>query len=119
MILPIQLILVGFLLFAISRVYLRAREGTLKLGEILFWGSLFAIAIFGVIDPNFTNYVANILGIGRGADVVVYISIVLLFYLIFRTNVMLENIRHEITKLVREIALQNDAPSSKKKPKKQ
>ena len=85
------------------------------MGEILFWGSLFSVAIVGVFDPKFTNFLAQQLGIGRGVDVVLYVSVVLLFYLIFRTNVMLEDTRHEITKLVREIALQNESKVSKKK----
>lgn len=113
---PIQLLLITFLVFAISRVYLRGREGTLSAGEFMFWGGLFSLAVVGVIDPHFTGYVAKQLGIGRGADVVIYFSLVLLFYLIFRTNVMIENLRHEITKLVREIALLEKPP--KKPPSK-
>jgi len=117
MVLPIQILLLVFLLFAISRVYLRAREGALRFGEILFWASIFALAIVGVVDPKFTNFLAVQLGIGRGVDLVLYLSIVLLFYLIFRTNVMLEDTRHEITKLVRKIALEEkkDKPHKKKK----
>jgi hypothetical protein len=105
MIQPIQIILFLFLSFAISRVYLRAKEGTLKIGEILFWGGLFTLATVGIFDPRFTTFAAKQLGIGRGVDVVLYLSIILLFYLIFRTNVMMENLHHEITKLVQEIAL--------------
>lgn len=115
---PIQLILVVFLVFAISRVYLRAREGTLSIGEIMFWVGIFTAAVVGVIDTNFLSFIATQLGIGRGADVAVYISIVLLFYLIFRTNVMIENLRHEITQLVRVIALMEAEDKLKQKPKK-
>lgn len=117
MILPIQLLLLVFLFFAISRVYLQVKQGNFRTGEILFWIGLFAVAIFGVIDPGFTTYLANQLGIGRGADVVVYLSIVLLFYLVFRTNVLLEDLRHEITKVVREVALK-EANKTKRTPKK-
>lgn len=118
MVTPIQILLSIFLVFAVSRVYLQAQKGGLHFGELLFWGSLFSVAIVGVFDPKFTNFLAEQLGIGRGVDVVLYISVVLLFYLIFRTNVMLEDTRHEITKLVREIALQNEMKSTKKEKKK-
>jgi len=37
--------------------------------------------------------------------VVVYASILLMFYLIFRTNILLENLRHDLTELVRKLAL--------------
>jgi hypothetical protein len=111
---PIQILLILFLLFAISRVVLRHKDGNLTLGEFLFWFGLFAFALIGVVEPAFTSYVAQTLGIGRGADVVVYASIALLFYLIFRTNIHLEETRHEITKLVRLIALNQKETKSKK-----
>jgi len=113
---PIQVILIPFLFFALSRVYLRAKDRALSRGEGIFWGSLFFLAVTGVLDPGFTNYLARQLGIGRGADVVIYFSLVLLFYLNFRTNVHLENARHEITRLTREIALR-DYHETKKKPR--
>ena len=116
MIQPIQIVLIPFLFFAISRVYLRAREGTLTPGAGMFWISLFFAAIVGIIDPNFTNYLANQFGIGRGADLVVYFSLVLLFYLIFRTNVMIEDTHHEITKLIQQLALQDTQSTKPGKP---
>ena len=101
----IQLLLLIFLLFAISRVILRFRGGQIKLTEFGFWGALFATAIVVVLYPTETTKLANSLGIGRGVDLVVYASIVLLFYLVFRIYVMLEDIRNETTEVVRKFAL--------------
>ena len=112
---PIQIVLLVFLLFAISRVVLRLKDGNLKTGEFYFWFSIFGFAIVGVIDPGFTTYLAQLLGIGRGADVVIYASLALLFYLIFRTNIHLEETKHEITKLVRLLALQEQTEVVDKK----
>jgi len=111
---PIQIILSLFLIFALSRVWLRVKDSNLTPGAFLFWFGLFTFALVGVIEPDFTNYAAKFLGIGRGADVVIYASIALLFYLIFRTNIMLENIRSEITEAVRLFALKE---ASRKNPK--
>lgn len=115
MVLPIQILLIVFLLFALSRVFIQSRVGGLKTGEVLFWISLFSLAIVGVVDPGFLGYLASQLGIGRGADVAIYLSIVLLFYLIFRTNVLMEDLRHEITKVVREVALREVVKNQKTK----
>ena len=103
--LPVQIIFALFLLFAVSRVLLRLKDGTLTINNFLFWTGLFTLAIIGVVKPELTTIVADKLGINRGSDVVVYASILLLFYLIFRTNILLENLRHDLTKLVRMIAL--------------
>lgn len=101
----IQGFLITFLLFAISRAILQLKTGNLTKKGFFFWLCLFIIAIIGVAQPQWTAKIAKFLGIGRGADVVVYLSIVLLFYLVFRLYVFLEDIRHEISELVRQISL--------------
>jgi len=82
----IQILLLAFVIFAISRVYLRLKEN----------------------------------GVGRGVDIIVYISLALLFYLVFRIYVMIEDLRHQITYIIREIALSGSSKIRKnhKKPKK-
>lgn len=74
----------------------------------VFWILIWILAIVAVIKPDLTQKIANELGIGRGVDAAIYISIVLLFYLNFRSNVSVENLRHEITKLTREIAISRE-----------
>lgn len=103
--LPVQIIFGGFLIFAVSRVILRLKDGTLSLKNFIFWTGLFIVALVGVINPELTSVAARVLGINRGSDGVVYASILLLFYLIFRTNILLENLRHDLTELVRKLAL--------------
>ena len=102
---PVQIIFGLFLIFAVTRVLLRLKDGTLSLSNFIFWAGLFVVALIGVIKPELTTLVAQKLGINRGSDVVVYASILLMFYLIFRTNILLENLRHDLTELVRKLAL--------------
>jgi len=103
--LPIQILLSIFLVFAASRVVLRVKEGNISFGFFLFWFGLWILAGFAIINPGSTTYLAKQIGIGRGTDAVIYASLVLLFYLLFRTNVIIENLKHEITKLTTEIAI--------------
>lgn len=103
--LPIQILLLTFLFFAFSRVILRYREGTIPLGMFLFWVAIWALATVSIISPDFTTFVAKKAGIGRGADAVIYAALIVAFYLIFRLSVALENLRNEITKVIREVAL--------------
>ncbi len=109
-----------FLLFAFTRVFLRLREGTISPGMFLFWSGIWILASVGVIEPGFTTWVANRIGIGRGVDAIIYISLLLLFYLMYRTNVFIENLRHEITELTRKIALEqkNELKQAKKNRRK-
>jgi hypothetical protein len=103
--LPVQIIFGVFLLFAVSRVVLRLKDGSLSVKNFVFWTAIFILALIGVINPELTSIAAKALGINRGSDGVVYASILLLFYLIFRTNILLENLRHDLTELVRKLAL--------------
>ncbi|OGV90840.1 hypothetical protein A3A66_00645 [Microgenomates group bacterium RIFCSPLOWO2_01_FULL_46_13] len=105
----VQLILLFLIGFTGTRVLLRLKEGKLAAGAFLFWIVVWGGAFVVVLFPTFTTKAAQILGVGRGADAVTYLSIVVLFYLVFRTNVELENVRHEITELVRQIALSRTA----------
>lgn len=97
-----------FIIFALSRVYLQFKNRQLKLSGFVFWMLLFTTAVIGTILPDELTRFANALGIGRGVDFVIYASIALLFYLVFRLYVYLEEVRHEITDVVRKIALRED-----------
>lgn len=112
----IQILLLALVIFALSRVYLRAKEKVLSPRAAFFWFLVWTGALVGITLPTTTTKIAEFFGVGRGVDVIVYISLVLLFYLVFRIFVMIEDLRHEITSLVRDIALAN--PSKKKRPKK-
>ena len=89
----IQTFLSFFLLFVLSRVVMQVRQGKLAFGSFLFWTGLFIFALAGVLSPEFTSSVARFFGIGRGTDIVIYLSIALLFYLIFRLSIALEEVR--------------------------
>lgn len=112
MLTTIQIVLLIFILFAISRVYLRAKEKIFSTKTAMFWYLIWITGLVGVLLPKTTTKLAGIFGVGRGVDVIVYIALALLFYLVFRIYVMIEDLRHEITYLVREIALQRSQRGS-------
>lgn len=110
----IQVFLLFFIIFAISRVVLQLKQGNLTVLAFSFWLIIFFAALIGILDPRLTGMIARLLGIGRGADAIIYISIAVLFYLVFRLSIAIENLRHEISKLVREIALSDKAKKGRK-----
>lgn len=114
----IQTVLLIFLLFAISRVILRFKGGALSLRGFAFWTGLFSFALVAVLLPQLTGDLAKAIGIGRGVDAVIYSSLVLIFYLIFRLHIFIEDIKHEITTLIRKLAMQEvDRKNAKKTSK--
>ncbi|MEK7580993.1 MAG: DUF2304 family protein [Patescibacteria group bacterium] len=117
MLTSIQIILILFIIFALSRVILRLREKVISTLTAVFWSAIWLAAFAGILLPKTTTKIAEFFGVGRGVDVIVYLSLALLFYLVFRVYVMIEDIRHEITEIVRLVALKN-TPKKKKSSKK-
>ena len=103
----IQIIVVLFILFAVSRVFLRFKEKSITLGEFFVWTFIWLAIGVVVLLPHTASLIAHFLGVGRGADAIIYLSLIVLFYGLFRIYVKLEFIEHEITQVVRKIALNN------------
>ena len=118
MLTTIQIFLLAFVLFAFSRVLFRHRDKVISTRVTLFWSIIWIAAIIGILLPKTTTSIAQIFGIGRGVDIIVYVSLTLLFYLVFRIYVMIEDIRHEITQVIREFGLKNSSPGNSKKSSK-
>jgi hypothetical protein len=104
MITIIQVLMILFALFAWSRAALRLRDKDIPIGEFIFWSVIWVGVITFAILPGFLGNISTILGIGRATDLAIYISIVVLFYMVFRIYVKVDGQSQEITKLVREIS---------------
>ena len=114
-----QLLFSLFVLFALSRAILRFKESKISIISLIGWAVLWLLVEIIIWIPDSTTHIAKMLGIGRGADLLIYVSIVTLFYLIFRIYIKLEDIERQITHLTRKIALQNiSSPKKFKRHKK-
>ena len=113
----IQIILVLFIFFALTRVILRLRDKIISPKMAIFWSAIWLAALTGVLLPKTTTELASIFGVGRGVDVIVYISLALLFYMVFRIYVMIQDVRQEITSIIRKVALENASKTTRKTPK--
>jgi hypothetical protein len=108
----IQYLLIFLVLLMIVRVTRKWKQGLLGLRDLFFWVAFWIAAGIIVVLPEVTNFFARLFGIGRGADLVIYLSIVLIFYIIFQIMVRIEKIERNITKIVREMALGQENLSS-------
>lgn len=101
----IQILLTIFFLFALAKVVGRWRADDLRMADMVWWLLFWVAAIIVVLLPNSTATLAKLVGIGRGADLVVYVALVLIFFIIFRLIIKIELLNKDITKLVRKISL--------------
>lgn len=103
----IKYLLIVLIILIISRVILRFREKSLGFREFIFWLLFWVSAGAVVLIPDATGVIAERLGIGRGADLVIYLSLVAIFYLLFRIQIQQKKTERQITELVRKITLDN------------
>ncbi|HOY55864.1 MAG TPA: DUF2304 domain-containing protein [bacterium] len=101
----IQIIISIFIFFVLWRLIGRFKKADLKISEFMGWLLFWLVAGVAVWVPNFLTSLANLVGIGRGADLVLYLGMILVFYFIFRIYTRLEKMERNITKIVRQDAL--------------
>jgi len=100
-----QLVIVLFVIFAWSRAYLAFKKSKITVYEFIFWCVVWLSVIVVIVIPNLATRLAALFGISRGVDLFIYVGILLLFYLIYRIYVRLENMRMDVTKVVREVSI--------------
>ncbi len=109
----IGIILIVFAIFALSRVFLRFRDHSLGIAGVFFWTVVWVLLIFVAVFRESVSIQIAGLGLGRAMDVILAISVALIFYLIFRIYVRLDNHERNFTELTRVIALNNKKKKQK------
>ena len=94
---------------ATMAVFLRLRSSrTRALTNIL--ALIFAVfAVMAILFPEWTTRVANLIGIGRGADLLLYCLVIVVIFMVVNNNLRRQAADKRFAKVVRHISLM-DAP---------
>lgn len=96
---------VAFALLVILRTYGQYKKELVSRYWLLAFSSVWVLIAAAAIVPHVTDDVAQRVGVERGADMLVYIAVLVLLYAVYRLFVRVQKINEEITELVRQIAL--------------
>jgi len=99
---PIQIVLV-LLLLLISFVFLSRLRSSSRNRILIFILALTGILM--VMMPDLTTTLAQILGVGRGADLITYFSLVGIFFILLLIYSKLRELDAAITSIVRTVAI--------------
>ncbi len=113
MLIIFQIIFILFVLFAMASVIMRRKDGVLGPKATLFWLLFWLVVGLVIIWPDIVQNLADRVGIGRGVDVVMYASIALLFFLVFKMNVKIEGVKRDLTRVVRDESLEENSKLQK------
>ena len=104
----IQVIATGIILIILGQLIIKVIKDKASIIKIAFWLIFWLVALFVIwIPTDIIDKLGKLVGVGRGIDVLVYFSIILLFYnnLILRGKI--DSIQKDVTKIVRKISKTN------------
>jgi hypothetical protein len=100
------LVVLAMLLLAVLTVRGAAR-GVVRKRVMVFWLLVWSAAAIAVVWPEGPVVVARALGIGRGADLVLYTSVFITFIGFFYIYTRFRRLDHALTVLVRQLAIEH------------
>lgn len=103
-----QILVVIISILAILLVFDRFNRKKTSLQTFILWTVLWVILALFAIIPESSTILANIIGIGRGLDLVLIFAIIGSYYLIFRVYLKIEKFDQDITELVRKISMDKE-----------
>ena len=106
-----KLFLIAFSLYAIARSFKQYHKRQVSKYWAIVWSFMWLVVIGVALTPQSTDVVASFVGVGRGADLLVYLAVTFLLYAVLRLMVRQQKMSEEITELVRKIAV--DHPEKK------
>lgn len=104
----IQIIGTGIILVILGQLVVKVIKDKASLIKIAFWLIFWLIALFVIWLPtDIIDKFGDLVGVGRGIDVLVYLSIIFLFYNNLRLRSKIDKIQKDVTKIVRNISKRN------------
>jgi small membrane protein len=103
-----QIIALIIISFFLSRLFWQKQKKQIGINEFIFWLIFWLFAACAIIFLKWLDkLVANLGFSSSGIDILIYISVVILFYLIFKLRLKIEKIEKNITKIIKNIAINN------------
>ena len=105
-----QYLVVLLLLLLASLTVRAAVRGGIRKRIATFWMLVWAAVGVTALWPNSTAIVARALGIGRGADLVLYCSVLAMLIGFFYIYTRFRRLDRQLTLLVRQLAIESPVP---------
>ena len=99
----IQYAILIFVVFVIVKTIRQHRNKQVSTPSMYIWLGFWILLALAALSPKSTDIFASYVGVARGADLLVYISILILFYSIFRLLARVQKLQQEMTLLVRTL----------------
>lgn len=103
-----QVIALIVIVFFLGRLFWQKRKNAIGYNEFYFWLVFWILSATAVVFLKYIDKAVAKLGFsGSGIEILLYIAVITLFYFIFRLRMRLEKIERDMTKIVREVSINN------------
>lgn len=103
-----QIILLLLSIIGIALGIFRYRNESFSNSVFALWTFVWIIIMIVTLFPAITTHFANLFGIGRGLDSVYIVSILFLFYIVFKLYNKIEQQKKRINELVSQLTLKEN-----------
>jgi small membrane protein len=101
-----QIIAIIILIFFILKLWKEWKKKAISINEFIFWLAFWSLGILAIILIKPIDKIVMSLGFSSsGINLVFYLAVLMLFYLIFRMRLRIVKIEKDITELSRKISL--------------
>lgn len=101
-----QIFLMLFSFLVIVRARRQYQHKRISRSWFFLWSCLWVVVFVAAAAPQTLDIFALWAGVGRGADLFVYVAILLLLIFVFRLLIKTNQLERQITQLVRKIAIE-------------
>ena len=109
----VQIVLIAIIAVMLIRLILKMKSREITAGYFAIWLVIWLLAIILIAFPSLASYLADTVGVGRGVDLIIYVSIIVIFYLQFKLLMRIEKMEKDITKITRHLAVKEAEPIHK------
>jgi small membrane protein len=102
----IQIVLIAGIVGVISAVMLGRASHVGRAGRKALFALFGVFAVVAVVDPELTTDIANAVGVGRGADLLLYLMVIVFLFFALHVYVLFKKQERTIVRLARAMALQ-------------
>lgn len=100
-----QVLILAFIVFVVFKASRRLIKKEISVLFFILWLIFWILVAIIDLFPNIIARMANFVGVGRGVDLIIYIAICVLLYVVFRYNLRINKLEKNITDIVRKVAL--------------
>ena len=108
-----QIIAIIIIAFFLARLFWQKQKKYIGANEFIFWLIFWFLSGLAVLSLKWIDKLVASLGFsGSGIEILLYLAVAVLFYFIFRLRLKMEKMEKNITKIVREISLNNNSKNN-------